>query len=78
MRKVLAKLAALDVHGFFQSVRVISSHKLVQNFLQSLEPPFLVGGAIKLLDPPIKPTLLAWDWPSARNIVSFLICSPGI
>jgi hypothetical protein len=28
---------------------VSDGHKLIQNFLQSLEPPFLVGGAIKLL-----------------------------
>jgi hypothetical protein len=75
MRKVLAQTCGFGRSRLFP---VSEGHKLVQNFLQSLEPPFLVGGAIKLLDPPIKPTLLAWDWPSARNIVSFLICSPGI
>jgi len=34
--------------------------------------------SVEQRDPPVKPALLAWDWPSARNIVPFLIYSPGI
>jgi len=39
--RYLGRAAALRMfQGFFQSVSVIS----IQNFLQSLEPPFVVGG----------------------------------
>jgi hypothetical protein len=36
-----SRTAASDLSGFFP---VSEGHKLIQNFLQSLEPPFLVGG----------------------------------
>src|SRR5438552_17490491 len=38
------KLAELRLRGCSGLFPVSEGHKLIQNFLQSLEPPFLVGG----------------------------------
>jgi len=38
-------LAGLGCSGLFP---VSQSHKLIQNFLQSLEPPFVVGGCASI------------------------------